>query len=574
MTEKDARTQERQVNPELAAIYAPEALAAAPILLSEVDREPQSASYGIVDREHWSWKFRDYPIGTFQLASYPVSLLWRYPLPGSPYVKNDRVLQWVIAMFENTLTRQHRNGAFSAFVPFEQDPMSTLQLMYGLARTREILGTDLPSALDERYCEAFARAVGFAGDGAEKHAFVSNHSALMAVSFHDAFDAVGDEKYRHRAEAVIDRILEQQSAEGWYNEYGGPDPGYETVGIFYLAQYWQRTRSERVLESLRRSVEFQANAIHPDGSVGGVYGSRHTSLYMPGGFEILASEIPLAGSIARYMRERFRRRNVVTPSAADTENVVPLSYGYLEACLVPPAQPTSLPSLPCEQDGLRRHFQDSRLSTISTRRYYAVVNARKGGVCRVFDRASETLAYEDAGYLVRSGGRGWTSQILGMGDWEGTPGGDQVTCATRLAEVRQELPSPLRIIVLRLLNLTLFRHAGLGNWIRKQISVRLILSKKPGPFRLRRHVTFHEDRIDVADRLERTGTVSVDDVVLPRSFTAIHMGSSKYFHPNELALPPEIPVKGMREHLNQHGSAEFAFSVIFSDDAEARLVAR
>ncbi len=572
MREPDASNAEPQVNPHLSAIYTPEVLAAAQLMFSEIDRERESVSYGIVDRVHWGWKFRDYPVGILQLACYPASFLWRHPLPGSPYSGHDRVLEWILAVFDNTLSRQHRNGAFSAFVPFEQDTMSTLQAMYGLARAREHLGDALPARLDERYREAFARAAAFARDGSEKHAFVSNHSALMAVSFHDAFEATGDEKYRTRAEALIDRILDEQSREGWYNEYGGSDPGYETLGIFYLAQYWRRTGSARVLESLRQSVEFIAHGVHPDGSIGGVYGSRHTSLYMPAGFELLSSEIPMAAAIARYMRERFQRRNVVTPSAADTENIVPLSYGYLEACLAPPLEDGPLPLLPCETDGLREHFEQSQLSVISTRRYYAVIHAGKGGVLRVFDRARETLAYEDAGYVVRSGNRRWTSQTLGLGGREGAAQDAEVSCQARLSEVRQELPSPLRVIILRILNLTLFRHAGLGNWIRSQIAVRLILSKKPGPFRLHRNVVFEEDRFLVRDRLERTSAVNVDDVCLPRQFTSIHMGSAKYFHPNELRGLPEASVGHMREQLNRDGSARFAFSVGFSGDGEVRQV--
>ena len=37
-------------------------------------------------------------------------------------------------------------------------------------------------------------------------------------------------------------------------------------------------------------MEFLAHAVHPDGSVGGVYGSRHTHLYVPGGLERLARQ--------------------------------------------------------------------------------------------------------------------------------------------------------------------------------------------------------------------------------------------------------------------------------------------
>jgi hypothetical protein len=109
---------------EAGAFYAAAALAEAPRLMSLLDREPLSPTYGSFDREHWAWKFRDFPQGMLQSAAYPLSLLWRYPFQGSPYYENERLLQWIFGAIEQTLARQHTNGAFDAFAPNEQNPGS------------------------------------------------------------------------------------------------------------------------------------------------------------------------------------------------------------------------------------------------------------------------------------------------------------------------------------------------------------------------------------------------------------------------------------------------------------------
>src|SRR5687767_2294875 len=89
--------------PERARVYAAAALAQIPHLLGHLDREPQSGTYGCFDRDHWSWKFRDHPLGMLQSAAYPLALLWRYPMPHSPYVGNERLLEWIQAAIDWTL---------------------------------------------------------------------------------------------------------------------------------------------------------------------------------------------------------------------------------------------------------------------------------------------------------------------------------------------------------------------------------------------------------------------------------------------------------------------------------------
>src|SRR5690606_25490846 len=192
--------------------------------------------------------------------------------------------------------------------PNEQNPGPTLGVAHALAETARLVADDIAPARRTRLLDAIGRACDFALTREEDHGFVSNHWALFAVTFQTARELLGDARYGRRAEAMIDRIIEQQSPDGWYREYDGPDPGYESLGIFHLAVHWNRTRSQRVLDSLRRSVDAYAHFVHPDGSIGGVYGSRHTSLYFPGGFELLAAEVPMAAAVARFMAARLDRQ--------------------------------------------------------------------------------------------------------------------------------------------------------------------------------------------------------------------------------------------------------------------------
>lgn len=556
------------MNPPLSAVYAPAILAQAGRLLSCLDRELPSRSAGNCDREHWSWKFRDFPVGVLQNAVYPMALLWRRSFPGGGYRQNPRLLEWISTVLEQTLGRQRPSGAFDSFAPNEEDAGSTLFIAHGMIQAVRVLEDALGDSMRARCLDGIRRACDFAAARDETHAYLSNHQALFAGAFLEAGDLTGEQQYRRRGHDIIGRILERQSADGWYQEYEGADPGYESLGIFHLAMYWQRTGDARLLESLRRSVEFYAHCVHPDGSVGGVYGSRHTSLYFPGGFEILAGEIPMAAAVARFMRGRLERGNVVTPATADMENLIPLAYSYLEACCG--ADPTGpIPPLPCESLRGVRRFPNSGLTMAGADNYYAVVHARKGGVCRVFDKQKETIGYEDAGYVLRSGKKRYASQLIGLSSAVPGVGDAEVRCQAQFAEVRQEQLTPGRFLLLRLLNLTLFRSERLGAWLRRRIIARLILAKHTAPIRLERSVRFENEAVHFQDCIRLEQPIPIDELELPRSFTAIHMGSAKYFHASELETTLQAPVGGMAAELNRRHEARCEFTVRFTSSGEA-----
>lgn len=548
------------------AAYASIVLPQVPRLLGMLDRERDSATFGSFDREHWGWKFRDFPLTMLQIAAYPLAQLWRYPMEGNIYHRNARLREWIEGALRETCRRQHRNGAFDSVGPWTQDYGVTLAMVYGLTETSALLGEEVPAEVRD----TVARACQFAGRCSEDYAFITNHQALFALAYRNAAELLDNPAYLRRAEAIIEEIQKQQSPEGWYREYGGPDPGYESLGIFYMAQYWRRTQSAELLKSLERAVDFYSWFVHPDGSVGGVYGSRHTALYYPAGFEILAQELPAAAAVARFLRERLALGNVVTPATCDAGNLPSLAYVYLEASRTA-ASGVAASQLPCESWRGVRRFERSGMVAAASDAYYAVANLRKGGVCRVFDKRTAKVSYEDAGYLVRTAKRLFSSQSIGMSA-PVSASESEAACEGALDEVQQTVLTPAKFLVLRLLNLTLFRSLALGAWLRRRILKRLILGRRPGPVRLKRSIAFGENEVAFHDCLTFTGRARVESITLARSFTSIHMGSARYFHSSELEKIEAPPLDGMVSRLNQTGEAAADFTLRFPVPGQDRAI--
>lgn len=560
------------VDPVRAALYVPPVIKQIPRLLSCLDREPHSVSFGCFDRTHWAWKFHDFPLTMLQINFYPLALLWRVPFPNNPYHQNAQVLSWIAGAIEYTCARQRPNGAFDSVGPFTQDHGVTLAMVFGLVETLRLIDSGIGSHLRERVVRAVRQGCEFALHSREDYAVITNHQALFAAAFLGAADLLNEDRWRSRADDVMGRILAAQSPEGWYREYDGPDPGYESLGIFYLALCWRRTGSERLLESLRRSIAFYAYSVHPDGSVGGVYGSRHTALYFPAGFEMLAPSVPLADSVARFMRQRLTQGNVLTPDASDMENLASLLYAYLEGCLGPPTPAGNVPPLPCESlNGVHR-FQHCGIVVSGSPSYYAVVNTAKGGVCRIFSKEPAAVTYEDAGYCARSKDKLLTSQIIGLGGEVDSGQTDVVCCQTDFAEACQEMLTPVKFILLRILNLTAFRSIHLGGWIRRRILARLILKKRIVPLRLRRRLLFFPDAVQIHDCVESTGGLPLQSLDLTRSFTGIHMGSAKYFHPAEIRSKVTFDSSGLLDGLKKDGQGTVMCTIRFPAGSMPELV--
>lgn len=565
------------------SIYRRALLETAPRLLGMLDREPDSRTAGSFDREHWAWKFRDHPVNMLHWAMLPLAALWDRPWPDNPYHRNPRLLGWLARALETLIARQHRNGAFDTVGPFTQDHGVTLAMAYGITSAIETLGAALPDGLAGRCTESVRRACDFAATSSEDYAFISNHQALFALAWLRAHRLLGDATLLERAEQTVREVIAQQSRDGWYREYGGPDPGYESLGIHYLAQYWRLRPSEVLLDSLERAVDFYRHCVHPDGSVGGDYGSRHTSLYVPGGFELLAHRLPHAGSVARFMRDRLARGNVATPWTVDDHNLAPLLQGYLTAADVRDARSTTMGvppepnaeslTLPCETLHGVRVFDDSALTVAGTQHYFAVANLSKGGVTRIFSRTTGRLAYQDAGYLLESGGFTWGSQSLGLARSRGKDKEEGVQTEATFAQVRQEELTPSKFLLLRILNLTVFRSVRLGALVRRMIIAQLVTGRTSGDFKLERRLRFASDRVVFEDVLRSVSKAPVERVRLARRFMPIHMGSAKYFHGNDLEDTPLPDLDGVAGELTASRASSRRFEIVFDAAGAVTLVA-
>ncbi len=518
--------------------------------LSLMDRDEMSPTAGCCDRAYWAWKFVDFPGSRFQEALCALSFIYATEMDGNLYFKNARLLEWISLGLRFWSSIQHRDGSFDEAYPYERSLAATAFTTFYVGEALEFLGPDLPSETRARAQETMERAGGWLARNDETHGFLSNHLAAAAAALHHVYRVTSDKSFERRSRYFLEKILDRQSSEGWYEEYGGADPGYQTHGSFYLARIWQFTSDDQLMKSLSRSMMFLAHFAHADGSLGGEYASRNTQTYYPAAFEIFAGVDPVAAWIAETMRPSVSSGTSAGMGSIDAQNYFPflnnLVFAYLatmgERIAHGLDEPASCPGL--------AWFPKAGIARVRSEAFDAIVGTAKGGVIKIFDRARRRLVYSDCGYIGRlKNGRLISTQYLDHARKVRVEK-DRIEIEGVFLEVSRPTMTPIRFAAFRLFTLSLGRLGVLGRWLKRRLVKVLIHHRRTARIQFNRVIAFDDSAVSVCDQLcvpAPEDRERIESLRWSEAFTTIHMGSSRYFINNELGMAEFVEPDNSRE---------------------------
>ena len=435
-------------------------------------------------------------------------------------------------------TLQHRDGSFDEAYPFEHSLAATAFTGFYVGEAFRLIGGELATAEQDALRTTFARAGDWLCCNDEHHGVLSNHLAAAAAALTVIERITDDHRYGARGRHFLQRIYDRQSAEGWYEEYGGADPGYQTHGTFYLARIWQLTGDVTLLDSLSRSAAFLKHFIHPNGTLGGEYGSRNTEFYFPAGVEMLAPTCADAAVIAAFMRPAVAKATPAGLAGMDRYNLLPMLNNYLFADAASVVAPAGRTTLPCQQEG-EWHFADAGLLVRTTATYYAVIGLAKGGVVKLYDRRTGELAASDCGYWARLGDRRIVSSQSLTRPPRSKTEGDRLELDAEFVQINQRVMTPWLFMAFRLFSLTAGRFQTVADRIKRLLVEVLVRRRRAAPMALRRTITLGPAEVSVEDVLSGSPGLAVEAVAAGDKFATIHMGSSRYFQGQELSTRSE-----------------------------------
>lgn len=497
-----------------------------PRLLALFDSDQTSLSYGMGDRYHWAWGLIDFGNGTFQGAAHGLARLWSaglWPYPTSTTVFVERIDAMIHAA--SRLTR--RDGSLEEAFPHEGSYCVTALVAFDLLCALDLLDAEITPEQRSRWHGAIRPMIGYLIKADETHALISNHLATAVAALVRWHQRSGEAQAEQKAQQLLARILAHQSDEGWFREYQGADPGYQSLCTYYLADA-QRTRPDwQLLEPLRASIGFLQHFAHPDGSFGGLYGSRCTRFYYPAGVLALAEAIPEAASLASAMEAAIAQQRTVTLSAMDEPNLIPMFNAYAWAAAQrqqhPPASPRPIPATVAAS--FRRWYPEAGLLIDRGPTHYSIISTHKGGVVYHFaDKQQAPLI--DPGIVIRDP-RGRLGSTQGYNSDNPV---DQSEAELRITApvtgMPKQLPGPLQFLIIRLLSLTAFQSSALREWIKRRLVNLLITRKQIWPITNQRLIRLGPD-LFIGDHPTSKPGYRQEPEAGP--FVPIHMASQGYW---------------------------------------------
>lgn len=466
------------------------ALAQIPRLLGAVDRNPHLATYGCFDRQFWHYRTSAFPSEMYQEAVLPLALVYATPLEGNRWHAQPRLRELALAALRFSAASSHADGSCDDYYPFERALGAAVFSLAAAARAYQLL------ELDDR---AIASSLTRRADWIVRHeesGRLTNHHALAALGLWRVAEITGKSAHREAAQERVARVLAWQASEGWFEEYGGADPGYQTVTIDALAKLRRLTGDATLDEPLRRAVAFARLFLHPNDSYGGEYGSRGTYHFYPHGFELLARDERPAAELA----DGFLRSIAAgTLASFDDDRMYAHRLGnVLEAYL--DWSPTA-PAADDAKSGSQQvatpfvHLPEAGLLVHRTAKAFTAVSTARGGVFKHFRNQASPLT--DTGLVIEtSDGRLAVSQLHDRArptTWQSAdaPGNENLAVLTvtgQLAWTRHETATPLKQALF---------HIGMsmvGRWCRglarRLLQKRLITGRRPCPARLTRRFEF------------------------------------------------------------------------------------
>jgi hypothetical protein len=510
--------------------------------LSMQNRNPLSRSYGCLDRNFWHLKtLVDFPSATYQQALLGLSALWGEGLEGNPYYKTRDAGEAVRSGVLYWCSIQNTDGSFNEYYQNDRSFCPTAFTTFGVASAFDTCREIFSEAEADRVIESLSRSAVWLSN--QNNLSVMNQMIASMLSLRLVSELTGSDALLNAFEKRREDVLEAQTEEGWFPEYGGADVGYSFMVLDLFSLYLMRWPDARIVAAGERLIQFLSSFLHPDGTAGGHYGSRCTQHVFPFGVEYFAKTGSVCGQKIRgWLRAHLMEGAGLSPLSIDDKYV---AYFYFNSFVLAHlhADPMEVSREVGPEVSDTVDLPEARIIKVANSRIRGWVGYGRNGVCRFFDR--KTLLHVDAGYVLRTAdGRLCATQMTDpsasmdlLCDGERR----EVTVAGTAGYVDDSHPLERWIVPFKLFCRTILRSNTAAYWFHRFIKSKKIATHVRAPVTVIRKFSFDDDALCIQDVLE--SSIRIEEAILLRDVTTVHSPSSRYYLTESLnCADPEVHV--------------------------------
>jgi hypothetical protein len=520
----------------VSGLFAVPMLDQMPRLLSQVDRNPHSPTYGCCCRNHWHYRIEDIANSQMQEMVLTFALVWKLDRDDNYFYQSPLLLDWIEAILAYTRDIQRNSGCFDEVYRGQDSYAATAFVTFYVSETILQLGKHLDSGLRRELDTMLYRAASWLGRTRE--ALAGNQVSGAAAAFMNLIALDPGRGYEDGFTELIENLTEMQTNEGWFPEYGGADIGYASLTHSYLTLIANRTDNRPAKKMAAKSAEFLQHMLHRDGTVGGEYGSRNTAYFIPVGAVLSAGDTEASARLFHGVARGLESgEHALMTDCLDDRYLAYLSPYYLLAAHDALALSNPLPAVPDPLQGAIL-FEEAGLWCVEKGALKLVANLRKGGV---FHLDLGETSHVDSGYFggIPDGQIVCTQRLDTAGSISVKDSTARLTAA--LAVVRPVGVSPWKNIAVRAFNLVApaFCRRLFLDFLRNRA-----VSSGESVGKVHREIVVEEETVHVTDFIEVFEPV-LDLELQMDSERAFSFASTGFFQPQEMfredgALPVQL----------------------------------
>jgi len=482
-----------------------------PRLFSAIDQNEFSVNFGCFNRDFWHYKIeKDFPSSIFQTGVWPMAMLYKNNFTGNLYFQKQKTLNLILAGLDFWCRIQGKNGSFVEWFPGETSHVATAFTTFAVSETVLLLGQEVPKPLKRKVLKSLVKAGRWLSKNPDLK--VLNHTVGALVALHNLYLLTRKKEFQTASLKHLNLLLSVQTEEGWFPEYGGADLGYQSLSVFFLAKYWQKTNDLRAFKALEKAINFMSYFIHPDGSYGGEYGSRGTKFLMPAGLQIMVGYLPQA--------EIILSRWVPFDSCDDRYLIFFFLGNWLEGFLLK----KKIKKERWIRGNFSKNFSEAGIRVEKTKNLYFVFAYKKNGVLKVFK--NKKLVFSDTGWWGRlKDGRTITSQWFNQNQ--------DLEIKTRFCYFQEPLLGP-KIIFFRLFNWTLGKNSFFSSLFADWVKRNRIMKAKTLPVFLARRLVRKNDKIFLEDEIVLGKNIFLSSLKTSQNLSQRFTPTGAFFHPSDL----------------------------------------
>jgi hypothetical protein len=356
-------------------IYLKSVLHQVPRLLTQLNRNCHSKSYGSFDRNYWHYKTNDISCARFQEAGKVLALLYVTKFKNNIYYQSHQIEAYLNACLNFTAKIQNSDGSYNEWYINEGSYVCSSFVSEAIADILILLGRKKIKNYNKIITSLKKTAKWLCSN---EELSVINQYAGSILALRKIYRLTKDKNLLFYESKKLKKILDLQNLnEGWWPEYGGPDIGYLSVTIDYLSEYYNISKSNKLLRPLKLACNYIQNFLQPNFSAGGHYMSRNTEYLHPAGFARLFKKVSSAKKILNFCSLALEKEIGVIPKNLDDRYLCYILSSWLKTGVILKSQSRFSNKILFSR--INNYFSNSQIISYKNGKTIFNCNLKKGG---------------------------------------------------------------------------------------------------------------------------------------------------------------------------------------------------